>query len=149
MPTDPQVSKQGKVLVLDENPIAQRDVLFALRDHPYQVLMAGDVLAAINLIREQRPDLILMDITFAPDPSNIGGPAHDGFFLIESVRRTPDIETTPIVIISATDPSAYQKRIADLDIMMCLKKPLKRESLLQITRFVFGEADQPGQSWYC
>ena len=143
MPTDPQVAIRGKVLVLDENPVAQRSVYFALRDHGYHVLMVGEVLAAINLIRNQRPDLILMDIAFAPDPSNIGGPVQDGFFLIEWVRGTPEVETTPIVIISATDPAAYQERVADLGVMMCLKKPVQKERLLQVARFIFGDDDQP------
>jgi CheY-like chemotaxis protein len=41
-----------KILVVDDNPIIQRAVYFGLRDHGYQVLMAGDVSTAIKILRQ-------------------------------------------------------------------------------------------------
>src|SRR5712671_4253804 len=98
---------RGKILVIDDNPIIQRAVYFALRDKGYKVLMAGEVLDAINIIRDEQPNLILLDLSFPPDPMNLGGPFQDGFFFIDWVRRTPEVEKIPIMIISGSDPDTY------------------------------------------
>ncbi len=82
---------RGKILVLDDNPIIQRAVYFALRDHGLKVLMAGEVTDALKLMRAEQPNLVLVDLSFPLDTMNIGGPAQDGFFFMDWIRRTPEI----------------------------------------------------------
>ena len=62
----------GKVLVIDDNPIIQRAVYFALREKVRKVLMCGDVSEALHIIREEHPDLIVLDIHFPPDGMLVG-----------------------------------------------------------------------------
>jgi two-component system OmpR family response regulator len=137
MPTEPTIPVRGKIFVVDDNPIIQRAVYFALREHGYQVVMSGGVFDAINLIREEQPDLVLVDLAFPLDASNIGGPLADGFFFMHWIRRTPEIEDVPIVIISATEPDQYRERIAELEVKACLKKPLQKEELIKAVQVVF------------
>jgi CheY-like chemotaxis protein len=130
MNTEPAAPARGKIMVVDDNLVVQRAIHFALRDQGYIFLMCKEVLAAINLIRDERPDLILVDLSFPLESSYIGGPVQDGFFFIRWVRRTPEIKTTPVIVISATEPAKYQGEIAGLDIKACLRKPLKKEELI-------------------
>jgi len=44
--------------VIDDNPIIQRAVYFALRDHGYKVLMCGELAGSMDIIRSERPDLV-------------------------------------------------------------------------------------------
>ena len=134
----------AKILVVDDNPIIQRAVYFALRDHGYQVFMVGDVTAAMQTIRKEKPDLVFIDLSFPQD--SIGGVQHDGFFLIDWIRRTPDIGKPPMVILSSSDPDQYRDRAAAAGIVGCIQKPMDRASLCQLVQSVLGHqkpADRP------
>ena len=85
------VPSAGKLLVIDDNPIIQRAVYFALRDSGYQVLMVGDVSAATKMLRQEKFDLVLIDLSFPLDVTDIGGMRQDGFYLINWINRTPGI----------------------------------------------------------
>jgi len=153
MITEPAAASQGtaraKILVIDDNPIIQRAVYYALRDKGYKVLMAGEVLDAINIIRDEHPDLILLDLSFPPDVMNIGGPLQDGFFFIDWVRRNPEVNKIPIMIISGSDPHTYKERVAVAGINVCFHKPLDKETLAAAIKLALQQnaaGSQPGES---
>ena len=126
----------AKILVVDDNPIIQRAVYFALRDHGYQVFMVGDVASAMKTIRKEKPDLVFIDLSFPED--SIGGVQHDGFFLIDWIRRTPDIGKPPMVILSSSSPDQYRDRAAAAGIVGCIQKPMDRNSLCELVQNVLG-----------
>jgi len=128
----------AKILVVDDNPIIQRAVYFALRDHGYQVFMVGDVAAAMKTIRKEKPDLVFIDLSFPLDSTGVGNVLQDGFFLIDWIRRTPGIGKPPMVILSASDPEQYRDRAAAAGIVGCIQKPMDRESLCQLVQNVLG-----------
>ena len=129
MPLETKSSGAGKILVVDDNPIVQRTVYFALRDAGYLVLMTGDISEAMKIIRREQPDLILLDLSFPVDTANISGPLQDGFFVIDWIHRTPEVKKSPIIIISSTAPADYQERAAAAGVRACFQKPLDREKL--------------------
>jgi CheY-like chemotaxis protein len=142
MKSEPAVPVRGKVLVVDDNPVIQRSVYFALRDAGYKVVMIGEVYGAINIIREEQPDVLLLDLSFPADPGNIGGPTQDGFFFIEWVRRTPEVERVPIIIISSSDPATYQERVAASGVNVFLRKPLDKAALINAVQTVIEKNSQ-------
>ena len=77
----------GKILVVDDDLIIQRTVMHALEEKRYQVFTAADISEALAMVRREKPDLILLDLTFPFNPSDMGGPLRDGFFVIEWLRR--------------------------------------------------------------
>jgi CheY-like chemotaxis protein len=90
--------KGGTVLVVDDEP----DVLQLFRrtlassGHRYRVLLATDGRQALNILREYRPDLILLDLIM---------PNMDGFQLLEKRSQEPALRDVPIIVISARDPA--------------------------------------------
>lgn len=141
------VPSAGKLLVIDDNPIIQRAVYFALRDSGYQVLMVGDVSAATKMLRQEKFDLVLIDLSFPLDVTDIGGMRQDGFYLINWINRTPGIARPPMVIISSTHPDQYRERAAAAGVRACLQKPLSKESLIATVKTVLGTetSGQPAQ----
>ena len=57
------------MLVIDDNPIILSAVNFFLRDHGINVLMCGDITDGLHIIREEHPDLIVLNINFSPAAS--------------------------------------------------------------------------------
>ena len=145
MAIQPAAPVRGKILVIDDNPIIQRAIHFALRDHGYKIMMCGEVTDALKMIRMERPDLILVDLSFPADTMNIGGPAQDGFFFIDWVRRTPEIEKVPIMIISGAEPSTYRERATAAGVNVCFHKPLDKEAMLAAIQQALGEKKSDGQ----
>ena len=66
-------------------------------DRPYRVIQAMDGQRAIDLMRERRPDVVLLDLVM---------PGMDGLQLLQAKSCDTDIAGIPVVIISSRDPSA-------------------------------------------
>src|SRR5581483_2998208 len=81
----------GRVLVVDDNA-DMRDYLYRLLSPCWHVEVAGDGATAIEMIRDQPPDLVLADVMM---------PALDGFGLLRELRRDQRTATIPVVMLSA------------------------------------------------
>ncbi len=130
MNSETAASKPPKILVVDDNAVIQVTVSQALKKAGYQVLVAGDISKTLTTVRRELPDLILLDLAFPIDPSNVGGPSQDGLFVIEWLHRTPETEKIPIIIISGADPATYKEQASRPRVIASFRKPLNHEELL-------------------
>lgn len=130
MNVEPIPFSSRKILVVDDNLVIQRTVAMALNKAGYKVIIAGDISEALSTARREKPDLILLDISFPLDPANVGGPSQDGLFVIQWLQRTPETKVVPIIIISGTDPAKYKDQISTAGIVACFRKPLNHDELL-------------------
>ncbi len=64
--------------------------------HQYRILTAKNGAEALNLMRSQQPDCVLLDLTM---------PVMDGFQLLAEKANDPKLREIPVIIISARDPS--------------------------------------------
>jgi CheY-like chemotaxis protein len=123
-------SNGRKILVVDDNQVILKTALQKLTTNGYQVATATDGPEALSAIRKNKPDLILLDLAFPPDAANVGGPMQDGFFIIQWLRRAPETEKIPIIIISASDPEKFKDRAAGAGVIASFRKPLDTDRLL-------------------
>ncbi len=79
------------ILVVDDMAMCREPIAEALRAHGYCVLCAEDGMAALCVLREQKPDLILLDVTM-PDP--------DGLAVLRIIRRNPDLKDIPVILLT-------------------------------------------------
>ncbi len=90
---------QRKVLVVEDNELNRRLLEVRLEIHGYEALTTSMGAAALDIAREQQPDLILMDIQLPDIPG------------IEAIRRLKADEQTrdiPIIAVTALAMS-YEK----------------------------------------
>ena len=140
MSDNPAVPSLGKILVVDDNPIIQRTVYFALRDKGYTVLMSGTIADALNTVRKERPNLILLDINFPPEFSLGGGGVRDGFWALDWMRKMDEVKGVPIVIISGDDPVTASPRAQAAGADGYLHKPITNEQLaLTVAELLHGK----------
>jgi two-component system KDP operon response regulator KdpE len=147
MKAEAAIAPPRKILILDDNPVIQHAVYFALRDRGYKVLMCGEIYEAITIVRQEKPDLILVDLSFPLDASNLGGPLQDGFFVIDWIHRIPEVAKTPIMIISGTEPAKYKEHADAAGIKACFQKPLDKEKLVAAVLATLGGGPAIGQSF--
>lgn len=125
------VSTATKILVVDDNPIIQRTLYFALRDSGHKVFLCGELTEALNIARKELPNLILLDIHFPPDPSIISGGMRDGFSALAFIHRLYGLNDVPIVIISSDDPATAKPQALSIGAAAYLHKPIAKEMLTQ------------------
>ncbi|MGW1208999.1 two-component system response regulator CseB [Streptomyces sp. NPDC002499] len=78
-----------RILLVEDDEVIRRSVALALERYGYQVTSAGDGLTGLELFREDRHDLLLIDVML---------PALDGIGLCRRIRET---STDPILMMSA------------------------------------------------
>ncbi len=110
------------ILLVSEHADVRDRVQKPIGGQSWEFVTAENGDAALRLIRERRPDLILLDLP--PDTSRGGG-------FIDRVRNNPDWDSIPIVVMSAAELSPEDRRQLQDRLEMMLRKGLyDREELL-------------------
>ena len=81
------MNKGKKILIVDDNEVILKTLSLKLTSAGYAVLTAIDGSAAVAAARRDKPDLILLDLSFPPDVAHGGGVPWDGFLIINWLRR--------------------------------------------------------------
>jgi CheY-like chemotaxis protein/nitrogen-specific signal transduction histidine kinase len=119
---------KGRVLVVEDNPIAQTIASHALRRQSFEVECAGDGAAAVEAASKCIFDLILMDLQM---------PGVDGFQATERIRNLPGYSEVPIIALTANCSIDYQERCANYGMQGFLAKPVRTRELVQtVERFL-------------
>jgi CheY-like chemotaxis protein len=127
------------ILIVDDNQIILKTLSLKLKSHGYKVITALDGSEGVRLARNDKPDLILLDITFPPDVAHGGGVGWDGFLIMDWLKRMDEARNIPIIIISGTDPSKYKDRAMAAGAVAYFHKPIDNEQLLATIRQTLGE----------
>ncbi|HWH70617.1 MAG TPA: response regulator [Candidatus Sulfotelmatobacter sp.] len=135
----PAPSKRKRILVVDDNKVILKAMAFKLKSSGYDVLMAEDGSEAVSTARQQKPDLILLDINFPPDVAHGGGVPWDGFLIMDWLRRLKEAQEIPVIIVTGGEAATYKERALAAGAVGFFQKPVKPEELLAAIRQALGE----------
>jgi len=93
---------QKKVLVVEDYEDTREFMKFLLETYGYQVIEAADGIEAIDRVKQQQPDLVLMDISL---------PVVDGLTATRAIREFDADSKLPIIAVTAFGKYHYQKAI--------------------------------------
>jgi CheY-like chemotaxis protein len=113
---------RGRVLVVDDNSIAQTIASHALRRQCFEVECAGNGREALEAASRTRFDVILMDLQM---------PGWDGFETTEQIRLLPGYRETPIIAVTANCSDDYRARTVRCGMQDFLAKPVRTRDLVQ------------------
>jgi len=85
------VSKKSKILIVDDDPIALETMAAILEIRDYEILMALSGLEGISKARNEKPDLIIMDVMM---------PGLDGFAACKMIRENEEIKGIPVILLT-------------------------------------------------
>src|SRR5438067_351903 len=128
-----------KILIVDDNLVIRKTIGMKLKTNGYQVLEAADGSSAVSIARHERPDLVLLDISFPPDVAHGGGVAWDGFLIMNWLRRMDEAKDIPIMIVTAGEPEKFKARALKAGAVGFFQKPINNDELLAAIRRTFGE----------
>ncbi|MCP4540047.1 MAG: response regulator [Chloroflexi bacterium] len=114
---------QNHLLVVDDDPLVIRLVRRLLHGEPYQINAASNGVEAIEMISQQRPDVILLDLMM---------PRLDGFGVIERLRQDPQNSTIPVIAFTSKTLSRKEHMLLKQRASTTIQKQdLEREDLVQ------------------
>jgi CheY-like chemotaxis protein len=110
-----------RILVVDDNA-TNRDIFETrLKAQGYEVVQAGDGVAALEATHRHRPDLILLDIMM---------PKIDGIEVCRQIKTDPRLSFTPIILVTAKSDSKDVVAGLDAGADEYLTKPIDQKALV-------------------
>ena len=94
----------AKILIVEDNEMNMRLFADLLSSKGYQVIQCLDGKKALDLTKNERPDLILMDIQM---------PEISGLEVTALIRQTPEISETKIIAVTAFAMKGDEQKIID------------------------------------
>ena len=91
IPMPSSAHKPLKILAIDDEPVVRDSIAAYLEDSGFEVLQAGDGQEGLQRLREEAPDLILLDLRM---------PEMDGLQFLEIMKR--ETADTPVIVVSGT-----------------------------------------------
>jgi len=90
-----------RTVVIDDNEDARDLLCDLLRARGYEVMSAADGTAGLDMIRQHRPDVAIVDL---------GLPKLDGFAVIEALQRDcPDLKTRLVALTGYGETADYER----------------------------------------
>ncbi len=110
--------RKVRIIIADDESIIRMDLKEMLTNLGYLVIgEAGDGRSAVNLARELRPDLVIMDIKM---------PDMDG---IEAARILTEEEIAPVILLTAYSQKELIEGAKEAGVVAYLVKPFRESDL--------------------
>ena len=111
------------VMVVDDSLTVRKITGRLLAREGYQVLTAKDGVEALEMLNEERPDVMLVDIEM---------PRLDGFDLTRNIRADAQLRHIPIIMITSRTAEKHRKYAFEIGVNHYLGKPYQEEELLKL-----------------
>jgi threonine synthase len=103
-----------RIAIIEDDPDARRLLRRVLQARgEYQICEASGGREGIELVRQHRPDLVLLDLMM---------PEVDGFEVLDAIHADPELADTRIIVITAKSLTASERRRLSGQIELLLRK---------------------------
>jgi CheY-like chemotaxis protein len=111
-----------KILVIEDNDQNRYLFSFILEKNGYQVIAARDGLEGINKAKEEKPELILVDIRL---------PKLDGYEVTRQLRELPEFKSVPIIALTAYAIKGDREKTLEAGCDGYIPKPIIPEEFIK------------------
>lgn len=110
------------ILIVEDNELNMKLFRDLLAAHGYVTLGTNDGAEALDLVRQHRPDLVLMDIQL---------PNISGLEIIKRIKADAELKSIPVVAVSAFVTKWDAETIRELGCEAYLAKPITITSFIE------------------
>lgn len=103
------------VLIVEDALINRRTLRRGVENEGHRVLEAVDGAEALQILAQEHVDMVLLDLLM---------PEVDGFEVLETMGRRPELSDIPVLVISAVEATDDIARAIEMGAIDCLAKPV-------------------------
>src|SRR5918996_3241617 len=111
------------ILTVDDDSVNRKILERVLKQNGYRVLEADSGIKTLEVLREVRPDLILLDVMM---------PGMDGYELCAKLQENADTADIPVVFITALGEKRDRAQGFALGAVDYVTKPVQTQALAQV-----------------
>jgi two-component system, cell cycle response regulator DivK len=109
-----------RILVVEDNPDNMTLIVDVLTSLNYEVLQATDGQRGVEMVDEERPDLVLMDLSL---------PKMDGWTATRTLKAEHDLKEIPIIALTAHAMVGDRERAMEAGCDDYVSKPINLQEL--------------------
>ena len=122
---------KGKILVVDDEIYIVHILDFSLGMEGYEVITALDGEQALERLKADKPDLVVLDIMM---------PKLDGYEVCKAIKSSPETRHIPVILLSAKGRNVDQKLGFDVGADDYITKPFSPRKLVERINQLLGQA---------
>jgi len=126
----------NKILVIDDSRVIRVRVKEMLPPGNFEVLEAKDGLEGLNLIRQERPNLIMLDFLL---------PKLSGWEVFQEIQKSSDLQKIPLVLMSGRKEEVIEKIQEPFQYFEFIPKPFEQKELVGAIKSAMAKARLPRQ----
>ncbi|MGR0480840.1 MAG: Hpt domain-containing protein [Candidatus Electronema sp. V4] len=117
--------KPLQVLVVDDSISVRKVVSNFLLQQGWQPTIARNGIEALERIREEKPDLVLLDVEM---------PRMNGFEVLQALQSQPEFQHIPVVMLTSRSADKYREKASQLGARGFMTKPFKEDEAIELIR---------------
>jgi CheY-like chemotaxis protein len=129
----PKKGKRLIALVVDDSVTVRNVISKMFKQLGYFVLMAANGQEGLDIVAQQRPDIITVDYDM---------PVMDGWGFCTGLRANPATASIPMIMVSSRSTLTDKRKARALGVSAYLTKPFKSEDLERIVKLVAAQSQR-------
>lgn len=123
-----------KILVIDDSRVIRMRVRDMLPQGNFEVIEAKDGVEGMDAIREQRPNLIMLDFLL---------PRKSGWEVFQEIQSQSDLQRIPLVLMSGRKEEVTEKITEPFEYFEFIQKPFEQKELIEAIKGAMTKARKP------
>ncbi|MGF1569062.1 MAG: response regulator [Nodosilinea sp.] len=123
-----------KILVIDDSRVIRMRVRDMLPQGNFEVIEAKDGVEGMDAIRDQRPNLIMLDFLL---------PRMSGWEVFQEVQANPELQRIPLVLMSGRKEEVTEKMSEPFEYFEFIQKPFEQKELIEAIKAAMLKARKP------
>ncbi|NEP16134.1 MAG: response regulator [Leptolyngbya sp. SIO4C1] len=120
-----------KILVIDDSRVIRMRVRDMLPKGNFEVVEATDGVEGMEAIRQQRPNLIMLDFLL---------PRMSGWEVFQEIQSQPDLQKIPLVLMSGRREEVAEKISEPFEYFEFIQKPFEQKELIEAIKAAMVKA---------
>ncbi|MBD2022709.1 response regulator [Leptolyngbya sp. FACHB-36] len=120
-----------KILVIDDSNVIRNMVRDMLPKGNFEVLEAKDGVQGLNLIRQERPNLIMLDFLL---------PRLSGWEVYQQIQTQQDLQAIPLVLMSGRKEEVTEKLQEPFEYFEFVQKPFDQKELIDAIKAAMAKS---------
>lgn len=110
-----EIWAKKKVCIVDDDPSVREIYLMKFNQEGFDVSLATDGAEGLRVIREERPDIVLLDLQM---------PVKNGIEVLEELHRDEELRKIPVIVLTNIDNEDSFKEVGKFETRFYLVKSL-------------------------